>query len=424
VYPFILLFLLTVLAGFIAYAGDVLGTTVGRRRLSLFGWRPKRTGQAVGIAAGVLVMLSTMGVLSLAFRDATAVLLSSQRIARELEVLREQRADLEQQVVTTRRELAQARTTISEAEGVRDRARAARDAALRIRERLLVEQEALRAELGALAEEQARLARDNAELALSNETLSEGNAQLREQNAAFQNTFNNLQNQIVTLQTELQELRLTSEREAKNLRETLLQFEAASGSELTYRRGEIVYSELIGVQEGSAILRALQRFVAGAQAAVIGRGASDVELSTDQLSSLSEAVAATSGEDLVVLVAADNFVGAAQIEVNVEAYENRLLLAKGQLITSRQIHVGGAGAPVSRAALRAEVARLTRASLNRLQRVGLFEQVRPVPSETDFTLFTAALAQLSGPVVIGATAREAISVAGPAELEFVILDAR
>lgn len=435
VYPLILLLLLMALAGFIAYAGDLLGTLVGRRRLSIFGWRPKRTGQAVGVAAGVLIMLSTMGVLSLAFRDATAVLLRSQQAARELEVLRGQRTELRQQVATTEQELAQARTTSADAEAARDLARAARDAALRARSRILAEQEGLRAELtaleartAALTAEQvdleadnAALQQNNAELALSNETLSERNDQLNRQNIAFESTFNNLQNQVVTLQTELQELRLTSEREAQNLRNTLAQFEAASGSELTYRRGEIVYSNLVAAQNAAAILAALERFVAGAQGAVIGRGSSGVELRTDQLSSLAEAIAATPGEDLVMLVAADNFVGTAEVEVNVEAYENLELLTKGQLIASRQLHAGSSGAPVSRAALRAEVARLTQESLNRLQRIGLFEQVRPLPSEADFASFTASLSRLSGPVVIGAIARENIYVAGPAELEFVIL---
>jgi len=428
VYPVALLLVLMVLAGFIAYAGDVLGTTVGRRRLSLFGWRPKRTGRVVGVAAGVLVMLSTMGVLSLAFRDATTVLLRSQQAARELDVLRGERTLLEQQVVTTEQQLAQAQATITEAEGVRDRARDARDAALRIRNRIVLEQGALRAELTALEDQQARLEGENAalqatnaELTLSNETLSAGNVQLGEQNAAFQNTVNNLQNQVVTLENERRELRRTSEREAQNLRDTLSRLETASGSELTYRRDEIVYSDLIAASDETAILAALNRFIVGARQEVIGRGARDVELSTDQVTSLAKAVAETSGEDLVVLVAADNFVGAAQVEVRVEAYKNEKLMVKGQLIASRQVYVGGAGAPVSRAALQAEVARLTQTSLNRLQLAGLFERVRPAPSEADFASFVASLTQLSGPVVIGATARETVFVAGPAELEFVIL---
>ena len=145
VYPLTLFALLVVLAGVIAYAGDVLGTTVGRRRLSLFGWRPKRTGRVVGIVAGVLIMLSTMGILSLAFRDATGVILRSQRVAEELDALRGQRRALEEQVATTQAELSQAQTTIISAEAARDAAREARSAALRIRARLLEDQVALRA---------------------------------------------------------------------------------------------------------------------------------------------------------------------------------------------------------------------------------------------------------------------------------------
>lgn len=434
-YPLLLLVLLIALAGFIAYAGDQLGTLVGRRRLSVFGWRPKRTGQAVGVVAGVLIMLSTMGVLSLAFRDATAVLLRSQQIARELTVLRDQRGELEAQVARTQAELNQARATAAEAEAARDLARAARDAAFRTRTRILAEQDTLRAELtrleartASLADEQLQLEAanralqdTNAELSLANESLGERNEQLSQQNAAFEDLFNNLQNQVVTLQTELQELRLTSEREAQNLRDTLSQFEAASGSELAYRRGEIVYFERVAAQDEEAIFEALQQFVAGAQREVFGRGGSGVELRTDQLGGLAGAIAATPGEDLVALVAADNFVRSAQVVVEVEARENSELLPQGQLIASRQVHVGSPSAPVSRAALRAEVARLAQESFNRLQRIGLFEQVRLVPSEADFSAFTASLSRLSGAVVIGAVARESVYVAGPVELEFVIL---
>lgn len=399
-YPALLFLLLVVLAGVIAYAGDVLGAIVGQRRLSLFGWRPRRTGRVVGIAAGVLIMLSTLGILSLAFRGATAVLLRSQQTARELQSLRGQLSVLEAQVETSQNELAEARRVGAEAEAARDLAREARDAALRTRNRIL---------------------QSNAELALTNETLGRRNAALAAQNADLEGNINNVQNQVVTLQNDLQALRLESNREAQNLSDRLAQFEAATGSELTYRQGEVVYRGLVSAQQNGPILEALRRFVAQARQVVITRGASNVELRTDQLSGLAEAIAATPGDDLVVLVAADNFVGPAQVEVNVEAYENLELLKRGQLIASRQIHVGSPGQPASRTALRAEVVRLTQQSLGRLQRIGLFEQVRPAPSEADFSTFTGLLAQLSGPVVIGAVARNDVYVAGPAELEFIIL---
>jgi uncharacterized protein (DUF3084 family) len=400
VYPTLLFLLLTALAGVIAYAGDVLGAMVGRRRLSLFGWRPKRTGRVVGIAAGVLIMLSTLGILSLAFRGATEVLLRSQRTARELQTLRAQQSDLEAQVVASQSDLAEARRTSAEAESARDLAREARDAALRTRSRIL---------------------ESNLALSLTNESLAERNASLTEQNAELESNINNVQNQVVTLQNELQELRQESNREAANLSDRLRQFEVATGSELTYRKGEIVHQGLVSAQQSGQILEELRRFVLQAQEAVTARGGSDVELRTDQLRGLTDAVAATPGSDLIVLVAADNFIGPARVEVDVEAYENLKLIREGQLIASRQIHVGSAGTPLNRTALRTEVARLTQQSLERLQRIGLSEQVRPTPSEDDFDSFTGLLAQLSGPVRIGAVAHANVHVAGPAEIEFVIL---
>ena len=89
---------------------------------------------------------------------------------------------------------------------------------------------------------------------------------------------------------ELGELRTASELEAQTLRDTLEQFAEASGSELTYREGEIVYSDLIAAGTVPAISAALQAFVAGAREAATGRGASDVELSAEDLASLEQAV--------------------------------------------------------------------------------------------------------------------------------------
>jgi uncharacterized protein (DUF3084 family) len=129
--------LLVVLAGVIAYAGDRLGTWVGRRRLTLFGARPKRTGQIVGVAAGILIMLTTLAVLALAFRNATQTLVNAQRTADELGRLRGQERFLQEQVgalgnqlEALEADLAQARAVIGEAEAARDAALTERDALL------------------------------------------------------------------------------------------------------------------------------------------------------------------------------------------------------------------------------------------------------------------------------------------------------
>ena len=159
----LLVLMLVVLAGVIAYLGDRLGTYVGRRRLSLFGARPRTTGQVVGVLSGILIMLTTIGVLALAFQNATRTLLNVQRTLDELNQLRAQErvlsqnvADANQQLAELRAQLERAQETITTAEGQRDAALEARDAALAERESLTEQRDALALQV---AEAEERVAR-------------------------------------------------------------------------------------------------------------------------------------------------------------------------------------------------------------------------------------------------------------------------
>ena len=53
-----LILAITVVAGVIAYIGDRVGHQVGRKRLTLFGLRPKYTSTIVAVATGMLIALS------------------------------------------------------------------------------------------------------------------------------------------------------------------------------------------------------------------------------------------------------------------------------------------------------------------------------------------------------------------------------
>lgn len=243
-----LVLLLVVLAGVIAYAGDRLGTLVGRRRLSLFGTRPRRTGQIVGVLAGVLIMLTTLGVLALAFQNATATLLNAQSTARELVRLRselnsvtaeigeyqvqlqrsaqqielaqqllrqaEREGDLARAEATAAREeaeelsaqveeataelerrnallveleerLAEAEELLGAADERRLQAEAARDEALLEQEQAQAEAQELQGRVQGLQEEVAGLAAQAQRLALENQTLQGQSEALREQNRAL-----------------------------------------------------------------------------------------------------------------------------------------------------------------------------------------------------------------------------------------------
>lgn len=59
-----ILFIIAIMGGLIAYMGDKLGTKVGKKRMSLFGLRPKHTSIIVTIVTGLLVAAATVGVLT------------------------------------------------------------------------------------------------------------------------------------------------------------------------------------------------------------------------------------------------------------------------------------------------------------------------------------------------------------------------
>ncbi|GAC1416198.1 MAG: hypothetical protein NVSMB64_26430 [Candidatus Velthaea sp.] len=54
----VLVFVIVLVAGFVAYIGDRVGHQVGRRRLTLFGLRPKYTSTIVAVATGMLIALT------------------------------------------------------------------------------------------------------------------------------------------------------------------------------------------------------------------------------------------------------------------------------------------------------------------------------------------------------------------------------
>lgn len=79
-----LILLLLVLSGFLAYLGDILGRRIGRKKLTLFGLRPKYTAIFMTVLTGVLITLFTLTAMTLLSENMNDALFRLDSIKKDL----------------------------------------------------------------------------------------------------------------------------------------------------------------------------------------------------------------------------------------------------------------------------------------------------------------------------------------------------
>ena len=85
VYGIWLVLVLVLMGGGIAYLGDKIGMLVGRRRLTLFGLRPKHSSVIVTVMTGTLIAGTSLSILAVASHDVRTALFHMKEIQESLE---------------------------------------------------------------------------------------------------------------------------------------------------------------------------------------------------------------------------------------------------------------------------------------------------------------------------------------------------
>ena len=93
----LMLVVLAVMGGIIAYLGDKIGSKVGKRKIKLFGLRPKYTSVVVTIMTGVSIAVVTLGVMSVLSENARVALFGMNKLRQQQQVLEAQRDKLLQE---------------------------------------------------------------------------------------------------------------------------------------------------------------------------------------------------------------------------------------------------------------------------------------------------------------------------------------
>ena len=83
----IYILILVIVSGIIAYLGDVLGTYVGKRRLTVFGLRPRVTALVVAIFTGVAITMTTLTIAAFLSDNVQIALFSLDKLKKEKKIL-------------------------------------------------------------------------------------------------------------------------------------------------------------------------------------------------------------------------------------------------------------------------------------------------------------------------------------------------
>ncbi|GIW26968.1 MAG: hypothetical protein KatS3mg070_0331 [Meiothermus sp.] len=90
-----ILILLVLVAGLVAYVGDLVAKRVGKRHWRFLGLRPKTTATLVAVGTGVLIGLGAFGAFFLVVRDARETILQAEAVRQERDRLRTEVGRLE-----------------------------------------------------------------------------------------------------------------------------------------------------------------------------------------------------------------------------------------------------------------------------------------------------------------------------------------
>jgi uncharacterized protein (DUF3084 family) len=104
-YGIILVLIIATLGGFIALLGDRVGMRVGKKRLSIFGLRPKYSSMIITVVTGIFISGTTLLLLAFVSNDVRTALFRMKSIQKELLVKAEKERILTLEVLKIETEL-------------------------------------------------------------------------------------------------------------------------------------------------------------------------------------------------------------------------------------------------------------------------------------------------------------------------------
>lgn len=323
-YGIMLIVVLVLTGGVIAFIGDRLGSKVGKKKLSLFGMRPKHTSILVTIVTGILITTVTFGVLAVASENVRTALFGMEKLREEMKSTQDNLLDATISLETMKKDLTFTKEEYDKSKKELEKSQ----------QELLLAQNA--AEL--LEKQQAQLELRNNQLLLDNQNLIGTNSQLTAENDSLlaDNDVLTTNNQSLKADNaSLEKLNSDLQEGIENMRER----------PIIYRVGELLASGVIKkTDRPGQIQHDLSQIVALANSKIIDRlgaeGAKNgVWIYPAEYQEAVEQLLHADTDMVVRLIVAANLVKGDPVLTDLELHPNRTVYQKDELVYQKVYNV-------------------------------------------------------------------------------------
>lgn len=301
-----LILILMIVSGVVAYIGDIVGMRFGKKRVSIFGLRPKATSSLITVVSGILITIVTLAVLSGTSQTVRTAIFSMKFVQKQI-------TELTSQLQGSRADLMDLETRLLENQ-----------------KDLVNKQIQLASVEGKLEASESRLLEIENELAITKSEQKEA-----------ADALTDLESERKTLEEEVNAMKLESER----LREGL---KYVRGGRIVVFAGEMVAQTVVpstssaGKNDPEAILELL---LGSAQSAVSMRYGVEpqevkVLLSPESIKSIEKCCEKTDSRKILRLIASENTVQGEVITATVTVNESRKIYANQEILADEQAPPG------------------------------------------------------------------------------------
>lgn len=316
-YGIMLIVVLVLTGGVIAFIGDRLGSKVGKKKLSLFGLRPRHTSILVTIITGILITTVTFGILAIASKDVRTALFGMNKLKAELNEKQSMLEEASGALVNVKNDLNTTKEEYAKSKKDLEETQEDLEIAQQAAELLRQEQVALQNRNQELWSDNQTLIEHNQSLAENNQFLLVNNESLKADNLELEKTNNDLQEGI------------------ENIRER----------PIIYRVGELLASGVIKKTDDPVkIQNDLNQIIALANSKIIDRlgteGSKDgVWIYPIEYQKAMDRLKQAKGDTVIRLIVAANLVKGDPVLTELEMHPNRVVYQENEFVYQKIYNV-------------------------------------------------------------------------------------